>query len=105
MGYSGYYPQAYEEDGSLTRRYDYVWTDVYDEHGNLVGNLPIIFATQAICFYEDPDAEGLEEFFNPVLGFFNRIGRTVDLVVEIVKTIFLNLKYLLPWNNTVPRGV
>ena len=102
--YAGCFPKAYEANGKLTTRYSYVYLDVYNENGTYLGNIPIVQATEEWVFYEDPDAEGIEKFFNPVRGFIMRFGRTVDYVIELIKCVFANLKYLLPWNSTVPKG-
>ena len=57
-------------------------------------------------YYED--YEGSNEillFFEKIGAFFNRLSRTIKLVVKMLVTVFKNMKYLLPWNSTVSKGV
>lgn len=76
-----------------------------DEYGNILSGPPITEAIENRIYYED--YEGTNEillFFERVGVFFNRVFRTIKIIVDIFVKIFGNLKYLLPWNNTVPRG-
>jgi hypothetical protein len=103
--YLGYYAIGREHDGGITTRYSYEWLDVYNENGEYVGNLPIVSTMDTVVFYENPYAEGIEKAFNKVIGFFRRLSRTVGLIIELIKVVFSNMRYLLPWNSTVPKGV
>lgn len=102
--YLGNYAVGYEADGGLTTRYAYEWLDVYTNEGTFVGRLPIVSTMDHFVFYENPYSEGIEKTFNRVIGFFRRLSRTIKLIVEIFVQVFKNMKYLLPWNSTVPRG-
>lgn len=43
------------------------------------------------------------EFFDIVRGFFSRLFRSVQLIVESVVDILFNLDLIIPWNASVPR--
>lgn len=101
----GELPVGYERNGKLTTRYQYSFIDVYDPHGNIVGNMPIVWYAEEEVFYEDygvEDEQGIKVFFAELAGFFQRLGRTIVIFVEIVINVFKNLGSLLPWNATVP---
>ena len=60
---------------------------------------------EVVRVYYEEEAEGdIQKFFISIKGFFLRLFRSVKLICEIFVSIFKNLKYLLPWNNTVPKG-
>ena len=113
--YKGRFPLAYEEDGSLTTRYDYSWEIVYNSNGtwneNPLGDpygskgYPIITAHGSHILYESYQGDNeVLRFFDSIKAFFLRLTDTIKVIVKIVVSIFDNLQYLLPWNNTVPRG-
>lgn len=113
--YKGSFPLAYEEDGSLTKRYDYSWEIVYHSNGtwneNPLGDpygskgYPIITKHGSKVFYETYEGDNeLLRFFDSIKGFFLRLTDTIKVIVRILVSVFDNLQYLIPWNNTVPRG-
>lgn len=56
-------------------------------------------------YYEDYDGDDPTlEFFDSVRGFFKRLYRSVKIIAEMFVCILDNVQYLLPWNNTVPKG-
>lgn len=57
-------------------------------------------------YFEDYEGDNVVlEFFDGVRGFFRRLTYSIRLLVRIVISVFKNLKYLLPWNSTVPKEV
>ena len=61
---------------------------------------------QQIVYYEEYDGENeLLMWLDSMVGFFKRLARTMKIIGEMIICIFDNVQYLLPWNNTVPKGV
>ncbi|MBQ7348164.1 MAG: hypothetical protein IJW55_09410 [Clostridia bacterium] len=44
------------------------------------------------------------DFFDELVTFVRRCWDSILLFVDVIVAIFDNVEYLLPWNNTVPRG-
>lgn len=114
--YKGRFPLAYEDDGSLTTRYEYSWEVVYNANGtwneNPLGDpygsksYPIITDHGTHVMYESYQGDNeVLAFFDHIKAFFLRLTDTIKVIVKIIVSIFKNLKYLLPWNSTVPREV
>ena len=85
---------------------EHVYHYPMDDEGNAVQGPPILEIVEHKIYYED--YEGGNEillFFERIGAFFNRLFRTIKLIVEMLVTVFKNMKYLLPWNSTVPKGV
>lgn len=114
--YKGKMPLAYEEDGSLTKRHPYTWEVVYNANGTLNQSddpdspdgisYPIIMQHGKKVFYESYSGDDpVLSFFDSVKAFFLRLGDTMIIIAEMITSVFDNVQYLLPWNNTVPKGV
>ena len=95
----------------LTIRYEYIYDPdtllhvpvTFDDGSVSYGPFPYITdAKEAYSKYVGDNP--ILEFFDSLKAFFLRVGNTCSLAVDFIFSIFRNLKYLLPWNNTVPRG-
>ena len=115
--YYGQLPLAINSDGTIDKNYagHYSMMYLYDSVGNpyyhlyengeyaVMNYYPVI--RQPLIKYESYSGDNeILSFFDYLKSIFVRIGNTLNLVVKIIVSIFKNLKYLLPWNNTVPRG-
>ena len=66
---------------------------------------PILMQKEVEVCYENYSGDNdVLIFFDHISGFFKRLHRTIKLIVKIFVQVFKNMKYLLPWNSTVPRG-
>lgn len=122
----GYVPLAYDSDytidSSLKEGVDYAYYWCYNAVGDAlwfdqppinIGGEDVMLPTNRLPIrigvyhtYESyvGDNEVLE-FFDNVKGFFVKLGATISLAGEMFLSVFDNLQYLLPWKNTVPKGV
>ena len=108
--YYGKCPLAYDKNGNIDHQYDghfsmmYVYDSMghpyYHQFGNGIYSAtnfhPVI--REPLVEYESYDGD------NEFLEFFDNLGNAVNLIIKMIKSVFSNVKYLLPWNNTVPRG-
>ena len=108
---------ALNADGTEAKHseYDITYCYLYDfddqpyyhtfEDGSVsdTNKYPVIFEYQKEYVEYEGDNEILQ-FFSTIKGFFVRLWDCLGVVFRMVKTVFTNLKYLLPWNSTVPRG-
>ena len=115
--YYGEFPLAYDKEGNIDKNYSghYSMMFLYDSVGNpyyhqfengtysSTNYHPVI--RQPIVKYVEYEGDNeVLSFFSHVKGFFLRIGNCINLIFRMIKSVFVNLKYFLPWNNTVPRG-
>ncbi len=67
----------------------------------LYSQLP--YLTDARTLYERNAPNEILDFFENIRGFFKRLSNTISLIFEIFYCVLKNVKYLLPWNSTVPK--
>ena len=91
------------EDMPSIEKVTEIWTLPYYDDSDLgFGSDP----EMTKIYFEDYDGDNpVLEFFDGVRGFFRRLTYSIKLVVRIMMSVFKNLKYLLPWNSTVPKEV
>ena len=122
LGYRGNYPLALLLDGTRAEHseYDVTFCYLYNSMGQPLyityedgtvsdtNKYPVIFEYQKpYKEFEGDDStlSDIKEFFSGVKGFFVRLWDCLGVIFRMVASVFRNLKYLLPWNSTVPKGV
>ena len=82
----------------------YIWTsdsyavDTYAGPGGTSGGDGTVDLERTSFF------EKVVGFCNDVVDFLRRCWYTILWFCDMIVSVFDNAKYLLPWNNTVPRG-
>ena len=61
------------------------------------------YLTDARTLYERNTPNDILDFFENIRGFFRRLSNTISLIFEMFYCVLKNVKYLLPWNSTVPK--